>query len=200
MHKTMKQIIQESLAKGLSYQEYRSLVTELLSEGKSTGPTQTESLFHYSTLNEKRMNRLDKTIRLTEDTLSSVHALDKKTTWLVLSEGWCGDAAQTLPIINKMASESEQIDLKIVLRDENEELMNHFLTNGGKSIPKLIALDQNNEVINSWGPRPTTATEMVNAYKEKHGGLDADFKRDLQVWYNKDKGLDTQKDLLDLLS
>ncbi len=195
----MKQLIENSLQKSITYLEYRELVSKLLSQGKSTGTTQSESLLHYSSLNDKRMKRLDKTIKLTEETIETINKYDRKTTWLVLSEGWCGDAAQTLPILNKMANESNRIDLRIVFRDENEELMNQFLTNGGKSIPKLIALNDANHVIGSWGPRPTTATNMVNTYKEKNGALDDEFKRDLQVWYNKDKGKDTQKDLLKLL-
>tara|TARA_R110000787_G_scaffold7987_5_gene26869 strand:- start:1180 stop:1767 length:588 start_codon:yes stop_codon:yes gene_type:complete len=195
----MKNIIEKSLQKGISYEAYRTLVSDLLASGKSTGEEQSEFLLNYSMLNDKRMKRLDKTIKLSEETITTAKNSSKPVTWLLLTEGWCGDAAQTLPIINKIANESDQIDLKIILRDENEELMNQFLTNGGKSIPKLIALDQNNEVLSSWGPRPTVATKMVQDYKEKHGQLDADFKQDLQVWYNKDKGANTQEDMLTLL-
>tara|TARA_R110001632_G_scaffold10544_7_gene38966 strand:- start:6525 stop:7112 length:588 start_codon:yes stop_codon:yes gene_type:complete len=195
----MKNIIEKSLQKGISYEAYRTLVSDLLASGKSTGEEQSEFLLNYSMLNDRRMKRLDKTIKLSEETITTAKNSSKPVTWLLLTEGWCGDAAQTLPIINKIANESDQIDLKIVLRDENEELMNQFLTNGGKSIPKLIALDQNNEVLSSWGPRPTIATKMVQDYKEKHGQLDADFKQDLQVWYNKDKGANTQEDMLTLL-
>ncbi len=195
----MKEIIENSLQKGITYEEYRLLVSRLLEEGKSTGPHQSESLLNYSTLNDRRMKRLDKTIRLSEETIASVKDVKEPVTWLVLTEGWCGDAAQTLPIINKMASESDNIDLKIILRDENEELMNRFLTNGGKSIPKLIALNKDHEVIDSWGPRPSIPTQMVEDYKKEHGQLDADFKKDLQVWYNKDKGKNTQEDMLKLL-
>lgn len=195
----MKDIIENSLKKGISYDAYRTLVSDLLEEGKSTGPSQSDSLLNYSTLNDRRMKRLDKTIKLSEDTITTAKEVKDPVTWLVLTEGWCGDAAQTLPIINKIANESSQIDLKIVLRDENEDLMNQFLTNGGKSIPKLIALDKNNDVIDSWGPRPSIPTKMVADYKKEHGQLDADFKKDLQVWYNKDKGQNTQKDMLRLL-
>ena len=197
--KEMKTVITESLNKSQNYADYRKMVSDLLSEGKSTGENQSESLLNYSMLNDRRMSRLDKTIKLTEETLEQVKKVDAPRTWLVLTEGWCGDAAQTLPIINKIANENDQIDLKIVLRDENEQLMDQFLTNGSKSIPKLIALDENNEVISSWGPRPSIATKMVKDYKEQHGALDADFKKDLQIWYNKDKGNNTQTDLLELL-
>ena len=195
----MKKIIQNSLEKALSYNEYRDLVSDLLSQGKSTGPNQSDDLLNYSKLNDKRMKRLDKTVKLTKETLAKIKDVKEPQTWLVLTEGWCGDAAQNLPVINKIAEENPNINLKLVLRDENLELMDEFLTNGGRSIPKLIALNQENEVINTWGPRPTTATKMVVDYKEKHGSLDADFKTDLQVWYNKNKGENTQEDLVSIL-
>lgn len=195
----MKKIIQNSLEKALSYNEYRDLVSDLLSQGKSTGPNQSDDLLNYSKLNDKRMKRLDKTVKLTKETLAKIKDVKEPQTWLVLTEGWCGDAAQNLPVINKIAEENPNINLKLVLRDENLELMDKFLTNGGRSIPKLIALNQENEVINTWGPRPTTAAKMVVDYKEKHGSLDADFKTDLQVWYNKNKGENTQEDLVSML-
>ncbi|WP_417785932.1 thioredoxin family protein [Tenacibaculum sp.] len=195
----MKKIIQNSLERALSYTEYRSLVSGLLAEGKSTGPNQSDDLLNYSKLNDKRMKRLDKTVKLTEETLAKIKDVKEPQTWLVLTEGWCGDAAQNIPVINKIAEENPNINFKLVLRDENLELMDAFLTNGGRSIPKLIALNKENEVINTWGPRPTTATKMVVDYKEKHGSLDADFKTDLQVWYNKNKGENTQEDIVSML-
>ena len=195
----MKKIIQNSLEKALSYNEYRDLVSDLLSQGKSTGPNQSDDLLNYSKLNDKRMKRLDKTVKLTKETLAKIKDVKEPQTWLVLTEGWCGDAAQNIPVINKIAEENPNINFKLVLRDENLELMDAFLTNGGRSIPKLIALNKENEVINTWGPRPTTATKMVVDYKEKHGSLDADFKTDLQVWYNKNKGENTQEDIVSML-
>ena len=195
----MKNIIQKSLENTYTYQEYKDLVKELLAEGKSTGPNQSEDLTNYSMLNDKRMKRLDKTIKISEETAQEVQQLEEPQTWLVITEGWCGDAAQNLPVLNKMAELNENIKLKLVLRDENLELMDLFLTNGGRSIPKLIALDNDNNVINTWGPRPTVATKMVAAYKAENGALDAQFKQDLQVWYNKDKGKSTQSDFVKII-
>ncbi len=195
----MKTIIENSLEKAISYSEYRVLVKNLLDEGKSTGPNQSDDLLNYSLLNDKRMKRLDKTIKISENTAAKLKEIKEPQTWLVLTEGWCGDAAQNLPVINKIAEENSNIQLKLVLRDENLELMDEFLTNGGRSIPKLIALNKNNEVIDTWGPRPTIATKMVADYKAAHGSLDADFKKDLQVWYNKNKGEDVQENLVSFL-
>ena len=192
----MKTTIEKSLQNTYTYQEYRDLVSNLLAEGKSTGPNQSEDLTNYSMLNDRRMKRLDKTIKISEETRQKVQALKETQTWLVLTEGWCGDAAQNLPVLNKIAELNENINMKFVLRDENLELMDLFLTNGGRSIPKLIALDKKNNVLKTWGPRPSFANSMVAEYKAKNGNLDAQFKQDLQVWYNKDKGKSTQKDFI----
>ncbi|NER14577.1 thioredoxin family protein [Leptobacterium flavescens] len=193
-------ILTESLEKAITYKEYRELVTALVEEGKSTGLVQNESLSNYSVLNDKRMKRLDKTVKLTEEILEKAREFDGDVSWLVLTESWCGDAAQTMPVMEKIAELNEGIDFKVVLRDENEELMDRFLTNGARSIPKLIVVDnKSKEVLNTWGPRPSVATKMVQDYKEEHGSLTPEFKQDLQVWYNKDKGQNTAEDLADLL-
>ena len=92
------------------------------------------------------------------------------------------------------------IHLKIVLRDDNELLINHFLTNGGKSIPKLIMLKIDSlEVISEWGPRPLGATKLIQDYKLAHGVVDENAKTALQKWYLQDKGLSTQNELLQIL-
>ena len=196
----IKKIIEQALQKAVSYASYRTLISDLITYGKSSGPIQSEELLNYSKLNDRRMTRLDKTIKLNQETLLTLKKIDKPVTWLVLTEGWCGDAAQTLPVISKIADESDLITLKIIFRDEHEQLMSQFLTNGGKSIPKLLVLNSENKVLNTWGPRPNIATKMVQDYKNKHGKLDAAFKQELQVWYNKDKGVNIQENMLGLLT
>ncbi len=197
----MKDIINNSLKRSISYTEYRKLVADLLADGKSTGENQTDDLLNYSKLNHSRMKRLDKTFKLSENSIEILGNSTKNYSWIVLTESWCGDAAHSLPVINKIAEISNNIQLKIVLRDENEALMDKFLTNGNKSIPKLIAVDiETNEIVGSWGPRPSEATKMVKQHKERFGTLDADFKKELQVWYNTNKGVNIEQDVLGLLS
>ncbi len=197
----MEKIIQNSLKTAQSYTEYKEMVLQLINEGKSTGDNQNENLYNYTKLNNQRMKRLDKQTKLSEDALGKTKRIQKDFTWLVLTESWCGDAAQTLPVINKFAEANEKINLKVVLRDENEDLMNQFLTNGSKSIPKLIVLDNSsNEVVGSWGPRSEMAAKMVIDYKNKNGKIDEQFKIDLQNWYNSDKGVNIEKELVDLIN
>jgi hypothetical protein len=197
----MKTEIAKALFNSHSYEEYRKLVADLLHEQKSTGNTQSTELTHYSSLNDTRMNRLDKTIIITQDYVSALKELKTQYIWLVISEGWCGDAAQLLPIFNKMVTSSEgKIDMKIVLRDENEELMNLFLTNKAKSIPKLIVINkESGGAIAHWGPRPKAAVDLIANYKKQHGTLDETVKADLQLWYLHDKGLTTQMEIVDMM-
>jgi thiol-disulfide isomerase/thioredoxin len=193
-------IISKSLENSISYPNYRNLVAQLVEEKSTTGNDKSEALAQYTQLNDKRMRRWDKTAKVSEEMKLKIESFDGKETWILITESWCGDAAHIVPIINKVAELNENIDLKIVLRDENEELMNQFLTNGGKSIPKLIMVDsETHDVLNTFGPRPTIATEMVNTYKAMHGEITPEFKEDLQRWYNKDKGQSTIEDLVNLL-
>lgn len=196
----MEDSIKAGLDKSKTYLEYRKLVSDLLLEEKSTGPIQTDALLHYSKLNETRMNRLEKTIVISPENVERIKLLRKKYIWLVISEGWCGDAAQLLPIMHKMEVLSDNIDFKIVLRDENVALMDKFLTNGSRSIPKLIILDKETlSVLDSWGPRPKEAFNLIKNYKEKHGVIDETIKTELQMWYLHDKGLSTQNELIELM-
>jgi Thioredoxin len=197
----MVAIIQNSLAKSHSYTEYRNIVSSLLKEGKSTGNEQSEALTHYSELNETRMNRLEKTIKITDEFAEKLKQLKREYLWLVISEGWCGDAAQLVPVFYKMAELSPKIDLKIAFRDENDDLMNLFLTNGSRSIPKLVVLDKNTlEVLGDFGPRPQGAKQLILDYKAEHGVVDETAKTNLQLWYLHDKGLSTQQEIMSLMT
>jgi hypothetical protein len=197
----MKASVAKALFNSYSYTEYKKLVSDLLKEGKSTGMTQSEDLTHYSLLNEARVRRLDKTIKIAEEHVLKLHALDKQYIWLVIAEGWCADGAQILPIFDKMALESDKkIELKVVLRDDNEELMSHFLTNGARAIPKLIVIDkETGDVVADWGPRPKGAIELIQNYKKEHGVVDETAKADLQMWYLHDKGLSVQNEVMSIM-
>jgi hypothetical protein len=151
-------------------------------------------------LNERRMRRLEKTMVVPIDIKKRLSQFHGDVTWLVLVESWCADGAQVLPVIHKVAELNDGIDLKITLRDDNEALMEQFLTNGAKAIPKLIMIDNKTEaVIGVYGPRPSALTKIVEDYKRDHGKVTPELKEDLQRWYNKDKGQAIIDDLIKLL-
>ncbi len=196
----VQDIISNSLSRSISYAQYREEIKDFVANKSTSGNEKTGALIDYTVLNDRRMRRWDKTVKVSDEVKAKIVFFKRSVTWLVVTESWCGDAAHVIPVINKIAELFKDIDLRIVYRDENEALMNEFLTNGSKSIPKLIMIDNHtNEVLDTFGPRPNAATELVLDYKAKHGVLTPEFKEVLQHWYNVDKGKSTIKDLIKLL-
>lgn len=193
--------VKSGLPGSMTYDEYFSMVNQLVDEGKTTGENQSEDFVKYTYLNRHRMNRLNKTTVISEDLQQAVKAIDQKTTWLVLSEAWCGDAAQNLPVIHHIAELNPLIDLRIILRDTYLDIMDELLTNGGRSIPKLVAFDSNFNELYTWGPRPSVVQEMVNAYKAEPEPkkLYSEFVEDVQKWYAKDATHSLQSEFYQLL-
>jgi len=196
----MKAIINDALLKSMSYVDYRILVDKAAMLKTNTGHKKDESLANFTVLNNSRMKRWDKTIKVPQDIEKKVKLFKEDFIWLVIVESWCGDAAHILPVFNKLAELNNHIDLKIVLRDENPELMDAFLTDGTRSIPKLIIVDKKSgNVVHTYGPRPTEAAVYVNRFKAKYGKLTPEFKEDLQHWYNTNKGLNVMEDIVEAL-
>ena len=190
----------------MTYEAYRQLTDDLLTQGKTTGENHSEAMIHYTQLNVARMKRLDKTTRLMESVTEQLQQINRPMIWLTLTEAWCGDAAQIIPVLQKMAEASELVELRLILRDENPEIMNAFLTNGGRSIPKVILLDARTlEVLGSWGPRPAAVQEMTLAAKKDMEILtDKEAKKKryqeltatAQKWYARDKTRSIQEEFL----
>lgn len=191
--------MKEYIEKSMSYAEYVKLIDRLLLDGKTTGPNQSDAMFNYGKLNRQRMHRLEKTVVLNDSLREKVQNINRKMIWLVITEGWCGDAAQNIPVIEKIAAESEFIETRYVLRDENLELMDRFLTNNARSIPKLVALDAETfEELGTWGPRPKVSMDLFIEMRER--GLEKPLiMENLQRWYIADKNQAIQEEFENLL-
>jgi len=189
-----------SVAEAYTYQAYRQLIDDLLAQGKSTGPKQSEELTAFSALNVKRMERLDKTVKVQPALAAAAAGLRDSYLWLIITEGWCGDAAQLLPIIEAVAQTSGgHLSTRYVLRDEHPELMDQYLTGGGRAMPKLLVLHPDTlAVITHWGPRPAPAQELVIKMKAE-GATHEEFSLQLHTWYAHDRTQTTQTELLALV-
>ena len=176
------------IEKSMTFAEYIKLIDDLLLDGKTTGIVQSDAMFNYGKLNRQRMHRLEKTVNLDESLKEKTRSLDVRWIWLVITEGWCGDAAQNIPVIEKIAAENEGIETRYVLRDENLELMDRYLTNNARSIPKLICLDAETlEEIGTWGPRPQIAMEYFYQLRDSGEMEKPQMMENMQRWYLQDK-------------
>ena len=195
----MNDPIKSALNKGISYGEYREMIKILVEKGATTGPNQSEDMAGYTKMNDARMRRLDKTTSLVEEN-DQILSASPKETWLIITEAWCGDAAQIIPVINKMAEQNSNVQVKLVLRDENEALINQFLTNGGKAIPIIIVIGDSGDVLGHWGPRPSEMQNMVLARKEDPNATPySEFVVEAQKWYAKDKTMSIQHEFATFL-
>lgn len=183
----------------MPYSAYLSLTEKLVAENKTSGNEQREDLVAYTKLNLQRMQRIGKTTHLLPELVQTLQLIQQPQLWVIITETWCGDAAQNLPIIHLMAEKNPKIQVRIVLRDQHPELMDQYLTNGARSIPKLIVFDESGEKeIFNWGPRPKGAQEL--AMELKNQGADHETKAlAVQKWYLADKGLSMQEEINTLL-
>lgn len=189
--------LQLAQAHGLDYSAYRALVNQQLLAGPITQPGKSEDLSTYTRLNVQRMNRLDKTVQLQPNVLAKLAGLARPQTWVVLTEGWCGDAAQNVPVIAKIAATTPKLELLLLRRDAHPALMDQYLTNGGRAIPKLIALDTQTGVeLGTWGPRPAAMQQLVLDWKaDPRGRSYAELAEELHAAYAKDRTRSVQEEL-----
>lgn len=181
-----------------SYEEYKTMIEALHAQGKVTGVVQSESLLEYSKLNMHRMHRWDKTFVPNTELARNIAAIEKTVHWIVITEGWCGDAAQQIPVIEKLAALNPRIHTHYILRDENPETMDLFLTNGSRSIPVWICTDEHWNLLWKWGPRTVAAESMLQALKES-GADESTRKQELHTWYARNKQESFQQEIGELV-
>lgn len=172
---------QNYLQKGIGYDQYKNQMAEDLLHNSD------DKIKEYINLNQHRMSRVEKTYSINETLAQQIKRLTHKTYWLILTEHWCGDAAQTLPAFQKVTELSRgMIEMKLVYRDENPELMDAYLTGESRSIPKLIQLDVHYNVTGIWGPRPTEAQKLVKELKSNPATAST-YSTELHKWYAQNK-------------
>jgi hypothetical protein len=184
------------LKKRYSFEEYVRYVSELVALKRTSGPDQNEIQVQYTKLNFQRTKRITKTLQLSASITDLIQKLESNMLWIVIVEAWCGDVPQNLPYMHAISELSDKITLKIILRDEHPQIMDQFLTNGSRSIPKLICLDPDtNEVAGTWGPRPAGAMEIIQTM-QKDPGITKDTRNEaVQRWYLANKGMQLQSEL-----
>ena len=181
------------------FDTYYQQIKDLFEQGKTTGANQTDAMLNYTKLSLARTKRGLKTFKLKPELIESAKKHSSKT-WFLISEAWCGDAGNIIPIIQLLAEEVGEVTLKVMLRDEHPEVMENYLTHGGKSIPIFVLFDEEFNELKKWGPRPIPAQNMVMGHKVDPKVTYEEFSVELQKWYVKDKTETLQNELIALFS
>jgi len=180
----------------MNYFEYKQLFDEILGHPNPVYPYDDTMYLDYTKLNRSRMSRWSKQLVLDENLVSRIKQIETPQHWIIITEPWCGDAAHIVPFLIRLAELNSYITCDIQLRDSEPFLIESYLTNGTRSIPKLIVRDENNKDIFHWGPRPKEAQELMNKMKAENADFET-TKIALQNWYNKDKGASLFSELLE---
>lgn len=183
-------ITPEMIQNAYTYTEYRNLIDTLLAKNATTGHVQSQEKIDFTKLNVQRMNRIEKTVFIPEAIQTTLANITNQT-WLLIGEAWCGDCAQIIPVINKFAEAADgKIIFKIILRDDNEQIMNDNLSGGSKAIPKLLLLNSTTLAVEkTWGSRPKSAHQIMLNWKANENTISKeDFEKELHLWYAKNRG------------
>ncbi len=180
----------------ISYEEYKKLFADEI-----VNPPGVDEKNNYDIikLNFARSTRVEKQFVPSDELIETVNKISKPQLWMVLTESWCGDSAQNLPVIAKISELNKNVDLRILLRDSNLEIMDQYLTNGTRSIPKLVAFDEEGNELFRWGARPAASQQLINELKEK-GLQKNEWLVELHKWYANNRGKEIEKELLELLN
>lgn len=182
----------------MTWEEYLRLFDQILSGDFTNELYEKQDYKDYVKMNHSRLHRWLKNVELNPEIKTTIQKIGGQQNWYLITEPWCGDAAHSTPLVAMMADQNPNISLKIVLRDTNLDFMDQYLTNGGRSIPKLVARNSNEEDLFVWGPRPAELQNVFLELKSKNEPFEV-ISRNLQQWYNHNKGVAIQKEILALL-
>lgn len=183
---------------GISYQQYVDGIAKMVSDKTTSGTEQTEERIELTKLNMHRMKRINETTH----NLHTVE-LSSEIGVVILTEAWCGDSAQNVPWLEHFINASHpKMESFYFFRDEHPELMNQFLTNGSRSIPKCIFFEKaTGVVLDTWGPRPTEIKNWLAEFRAANPEISKhDWEIELHKYYTKNKGAAILSDLQELIS
>lgn len=189
-------------AKTYDYQAYIDYFAALL-KMPELPPLPESAKGDFRKLNHQRMEKWNKILQLSPPVQDALANISRPMRWYVIGDLNCGDCAQSLPVLARMAAAAgEDIDMRILLKEDHPELMDMHLTDGSRAVPKLIALDrETSHELFRWGARPASALQIYHHYREnKSTMLWEDFEKELHLWYARDRGQEVQQEIAALLS
>jgi hypothetical protein len=167
---------------GLSYEDYRARWREEKDESPDGKDPEERRRLHFLDYNWDRQAHVHEEYTPSDDLRDAVEGIDEPQLWMVLTEPWCGDSAFLLPVIAEAAQSNDAVTLRILLRDDNLDVMDQYLTDGSRSIPKLVAFSDDGEELFTWGPRPEGARQRFAELKEAYDDK-MEMVRELVAYY-----------------
>jgi hypothetical protein len=184
----------------MTFSEYKAYFETIVQKPteEQVAPYDNPAYIDYTRLNWSRMNRWFKTGKLSTELSNLIADIRTPQHWLIITEPWCGDAAHNIPFLEMAAALNPLVTVSYELRDSKPHSINSYLTNGSKSIPKLVVRDEAGNDLANWGPRPAGCQAIYSRLIAQQADFEA-IKVEIQNWYNADKGVQLQQELAALL-
>ena len=188
----------EVLHHSLLFEEYMELSHAIAEEKiERTGVYTADTTLRYTRSNVERMHKVLENIVLNQKLYNVLNDLPDEWLWVIISEPWCGDASWGTPALSLIASATEKIECRIVLRDKSPELIKAYQTEGSDSIPKLICLrKRDGKELGTWGPRPKVLQQEVLKRINTPGFDYRESVRAIHAWYEDDMTKTTQEEII----
>ena len=168
---------------GLTYEAFQAAWAEHIEQSFSGLDSAARRYVYYARYNHERSDRVKQAYEVSATLREGVERINAPQLWMVLTEDWCSDSAYALPLIVAAAAFNGLIDLRILRRDDNLDIMDQYLTGTARSIPKLVAFSEQGEECFQWGPRPREAQHLRQRLKNE--GLSGDeISKKMIEWYD----------------
>jgi len=147
--------------------------------------------------NSELWNSIYRRAVLEPEAVERVKQIEHRFHLLILNEDWCGDSVNILPYVARLAESTDHLELRILGRDANRDLMDSHLTGGSRSIPVVIVYDADFQEKGWWGPRPGPLQRWV--VEEGLALPKPDRYPLIRGWYARDKGKTIVAEILSII-
>jgi hypothetical protein len=184
----------------ISWDQYYALVKQYVETDDKPELYRNEKMLRYTGENLKRMDHVLANINIESKLYHALNAVTTPWTWIVLAEPWCGDVSQEIGALYTFSTCNENITFRILQSDSHPEVLDHYVTGGSRSIPKLICLrTETLEEVGTWGPRPAVLQKIVMDNKDRTDISFGDKVRMIHAWYGEDMTRSIQEEFIDLI-
>lgn len=167
---------------GLTYREFEDAWKDSLDRPLDELDKEARKVHHYRRYNLERSEQVFARYEPSADLVDQMDRIDAAQLWMVLTDDWCGDSAYCLPVLVRAAGLSPLVELRILRRDDNLDIMDQYLTGTSRSIPKLVSFGGDGTELFQWGPRPQDAIDLRERMLDEERSRE-EVTRALLDWY-----------------
>jgi len=109
---------------------------------------------------EKTLEIFD-TMEIDDDLLNKIKSIDRKINVLICAEMWCPDCMINVPVVEKMRTYNDNINISIVEKGGNEDFFKKYSYSDSAKIPTFLFCDENFKELGSFVEHPKKIKDIM---------------------------------------